>query len=552
MLDKLGFKKRTHVGIAVSINNTIELAYIDSKNKSLVNYVAGNVKYNSAVREIIDFEEFTEAVVNLFDAAGLSPEECAVSLTIPNVCFGIVPNENSTEQAYIIENLQTELEDLYVFKKNEPIISYSILQADSLGSSKNIVYSAVQTKIVVKILEIFDRLGIEIERIDTAYSSMLRAIRYCDKFSKFVQKEERTALVLITPNTCCLFRLKGGSIIAYKEQPLAVKSFSPEEVFSAISTFIERLIEEDAPQSLLIVSETDDVSPELLVERLNFAGELDYAGVHANVDDQLIRADMFVGDPEGDNIQDITLEAIGSAIAYDDDYELNINFIPAERLKANIIQVGEYEIEFTRYIVILLIAAVLLGVALGMALKFVLSSQAENQAIENSSASKEIKDFEERLKKGSSSDSQANVFPIMQKIINSNKSVINAYTGLSTEIPDNIYIKKFVTGANGGIGIVGESTTSEDVERFASKLKERNEDLMVSKISVNTKNDPIPANIPNGFTFEIKTSNAEINLYEDDNLIQNAVQETVKTMKKGKLKSGAVNNTLVPPPAPVI
>ncbi len=550
MLDKLGFKKRTHVGIAVSMNNTIELMCIDNKTKSVVNFVTGNIKYNSAIREIIDFEELAEVVENLFEEAGLTPNECAVSLTLPNVCFGLTPLENDSEQGYIVENLQAELEDLYIFKRNDPIISYSLIQDGTSKSAQKILYSAVQSKIVIKLLDIFDNLGIEVERIDTSYSSILRAVKYCDKFTKYNQSEERAAVLLITSNSCCAFNLKGGLVLDYKEQPLAVKSFSPEEVFATITNFVGHITEDFIPQSLLIISETDDVNPELLTERLSFSGEIDYVGLNTNTDDQLISTEMFVGDNDQNILQYMTLEVIGAAAASFEEYSIDINFVPEERLKKNIVQVGGYEIEFIRFILVVLLSAILFGAIFGFVIKSFLTSQTENQSIENQNASEEITAFENRIKKGGG-ESSANVFPIMQKIINSNKNIVNAYTSLSTEIPDSIYIRKFVTNDSGGIGIIGESTNSEDVEKFLSKLKDKNENLMVAKLSVNTKNDPIPGKIPNGFTFELKTSDADVNLHEDDN-VQGVIQNTMSSVQSRSFMPSGMNTTMAPPPAPVI
>lgn len=553
MLDKLGFRKRVHVGISVSVNNVVELMYVDKKNKGVARYATGNIKYNSAIREIIDMEEFSDVIQNLFEVADLNPAECAVTISLPNVCFGITPLENSTEQAYIIENLQAELEDLYIFKRNEPIISYSILNGASAHLPKNIVYSAVQGKIVAKILEIFDHLGIEVEKIETSYASLIRTLKYSDRFSKFVMPEEKTALILITANSCCSFILKGGTVVSFKEQPLAVKSFSPEEVFSAIASFVGSVTQEEIPQSLLIVSETDDVSPELLVDRIDFSNDIDYVGVNTNADDQIISTDMCSGDNESDTLQYMSMAAIGAAVATYDDSDLNINFLPADRIKNNLIQVGAYEIEFMRYLLILLLFALALGAVLGFALRTFLAMQVENQSIENASANQEITEFENRLKEGGTVGSQANVFPVMQKIMNSNKAVFEAYSCLSTDIPDSIYIRKFVTNANGGIGIVGESSASEDVEKFVSKLKEKNDDLMVAKLSVNTKNDPVPAKIPNGYTFEIKTTGTDIDLNADEtSAMQGAVQGTVDAVKNGvgSIPSGGSN--MAPPPAPVI
>ncbi len=548
MLDKLGFKKRIHVGISVSINNVISLMCIDNKTKSVANYSTGSIKYNSAIREIIDFNEFKETIENLFEEAGLIPNECVVSLTLPNVCFGLTPLDDSSEQEYIIENLQAELEDLYIFKRNEPVISYVLLENETSKESRNILYSAIQSKMIIKLLDTFDSLGIEVERIDTAYSSILKAIKYLDRFSKHNQPEVKTALIIIMANCCCAFNLKDGVVLYYKEQPLAVKSFSPEEVFETLISFVGHISEDLTPQSLLIISETDEVSAELLAERLSFSGEVDYADMN-NPEDELISTEMFLGDNEDEEkniLQNISLETIGAAVSTFDDFEININFLPAERIKTNLIQVGGYEIEFVRFIFVMLIVALLFGLIAGLAVKSFLINQIENQSIENTSAIQEIKEFENKIQKDGQITS-ADVFPVMQKILNSNKNIVNAYTCLSTEIPDSIYIRKFITNAMGGIGIIGESTNSEDVEKFLSKLKEKNEDLMVAKLSVNTKNDPVPAKIPNGFTFALKTSDTDIDLNEDED-----VPSTVSPENNSSFMPGSVSGTMTPPPAPVI
>ena len=70
LLENLGFKKRIHVGISLSANNFIELVCVDKNTKSVVNYSSSNIKYNSAIREIIDFDEFNEVLQDLFEDAG--------------------------------------------------------------------------------------------------------------------------------------------------------------------------------------------------------------------------------------------------------------------------------------------------------------------------------------------------------------------------------------------------------------------------------------------------------------------------------------------------
>ncbi len=551
MLEKLGFKKRTHVGISLSANNFIELVCIDKASKSVVKYSSGNIKYNNAIREIIDFDEFAEVVEGLFEDAGLNPRDCSVTLNLPNVHFGITSLDNVSETPFIVENLQSEIEDLYIFKRNEPIISYSILDSAIGRDKKNIVYSAIQTKVIVKIIEIFDNLEAELVRIDTSYSSMLKAIQFCDRFNKYVQKEERTAILLITPNSCCSFYLNGPTLIDCVEEPLAVKSFSTEEVYSTISKIATNTISKNSPQTFLIISETDEVNSELLSQRLDFQGEIDCINKSINTNEQFIDISGVSADIDSNMISYMTIEAVGAAAADYDDYPLNINFLPPERINENLIQVGEYEVDLYRFITVVLISVILLAIITSITITSFLTHSINNMQGKNYSAEKEIEVFKKTINANEKTNKK-DILPTLTKILENNKTLFDVYTALSTEIPESIYIKKFVTNSDGGIGILGEATTSESVQDFVKGLREKNSDLMLSKLSINSKEDPVPAKIPNGFTFEIKTSKIDVSLTEDDfinNVIENTqAQKQNLTQRRGRRGP----SIMTPPPAPII
>ncbi len=551
MLEKLGFKKKTHVGISLSANNFIELVCIDKLSKSVVKYSSGNIKYNNAIREIIDFDEFAEVVEGLFEDAGLNPKECSVTLNLPNVHFGITSLDNVSETPFIVENLQSEIEDLYIFKRNEPIISYSILDSAYGRDKKNIIYSAIQTKVIVRIIEIFDNLEAELVRIDTSYSSMLKAIQFCDRFNKYVQKEEKTAILLITPNSCCSFYLNGPTLIDCIEEPLAVKSFSTEEVYSTISKIATNTISKNNPQSFLIISETDEVNSELLSQRLDFQGEIDYINKSINTNEQFIDVSGFGTDIDSNMISYMTIEAVGAAVADYDDYPLNINFLPPERINENLIQVGEYEVDLYRFITVLVITSVVAAAIVCIIFTAILSTNVNTMQGQNYSAEKEIEVFKKTITTNEKAQKK-DVLPILTKILETNKSILDVYSALSTEIPESIYIKKFVTNADGGIGILGEAKTSESVQDFVKGLREKNNDLMLSKLSINSKDDPVPAKIPNGFTFEIKTSKIDVS-FDNENILETVIQNVPNKTKDTQQQRGRRSSSpMTPPPYPVI
>lgn len=557
LLDKLGFKKKTRVGISLSANNFVELVCVDRKTKSVVKYASGNIKYNGAIREIIDYDEFTEVVEGLFDEAGLDANECSVTINLPNVHFGITSLDSVSETPFIIDNLQSEIEDLYVFKRNEPIISYSVIDSGKSHGNNKIIFSAIQQKVVVRLIEIIEGMGAEISRIDTGYSSLLKAVQYCDRFNKYVQKEEKTTLLLITPNSCCSFYLISGAVVDFFEEPLAVKSFSTEEVYTTISKIAENAISSNSSQNLLIISEADEVNPELLSSRLNFNGEIDCVNKSINSNDQFI--DISEGsDVDTNMITYMTIESVGAAVSEYDDYPLSLNFLPDEKINKNMATVGDYEVDIYKFgIVVVGLALVLALIIVGL-VNLILGQQIEGLSSSQKSSKKQIDVFKKRIKENTPSKNKKNIFPILKQVIEQNNSTVDIYTSLSTDIPEHIYIKRFVTNADGGVGILGESKTSEAVNDFVRTLREKNPDLMLSKLSVNTKDDLIPAKIKNGFTFEIKTSSTSVFFAEDEaqqNLLNaqriiNQSNQNNKT-KNTKNNTGSSRKSLTPPP-PVI
>ena len=545
MLENLGFKKRIHVGISLSANNFIELVCIDKARRVVVKYSSGNIKYNNAIREIIDFDEFTEVVEGLFEDAGLNPSDCAVTLNLPNVHFGISPMETAGDPNYIIENLKDDIEELYIFKRNEPTISYSLLDSAGRGT-KNVVYGAVQTKVVGRLVEIFESLGCDLVRIDTSYSSMLKAIQFCDKFKEYTQKGSKTSILLVTPNSCSAFHLNGSTLTDCIEEPLAVKSFSAEEVYSAISRIASSAVSKNNPNSLLIISETDEINAEVLAQRIEFSGSIECLNKSLNQSDEFIEVDGLGSDIDANMISYMTIEAVGAACADYDAYPLDLNFLPPELINANQVNVGDFEVDFIRFAIFTLGGALIIAFLIIGAIHCAINAQKNAIDDKNTTYRGQIEVFDRRINENRNSTNKT-VFPVLSKILENNKTIVGVYTGLSTEIPDTIYIKKFVTNSQGGIGILGEATTSESVQDFVKGLREKNEDLMLSKLSVNSKADLIPAKIPNGFTFEIKTSRTDVSLDYDEDILQ-SINPMTTTMTTG----GSRRSQMAPPPSPVI
>ncbi|MCD7880050.1 MAG: hypothetical protein LUG16_08985, partial [Candidatus Gastranaerophilales bacterium] len=481
LLSAVGFRIRKHVGISISASGFIELVYVDKKSKKVLAYAAGNIKYNSAIREIIDYDEFAEVVQDLFNEAGLDPRECTVTLNIPNVHFGIEDIEDSASEQYLIEDIQTNLEDLYIFKRNEPVISKCVMERVMGRSNRSVIYGAVQQKASDEIVRRFDTIiEAELVRIDTSYSSMLKAIQFCDRFEQYVRKGQRTQIILVSSNSCCSFYLEGNILVSLKEEILAVKSYSSDEVYSAISKIATESINNNKPTKLLIISETDEVNSELVARGIPFDGGVDYLNKNLNASDQFIDISPNSSSIDENMISYLTIEAVGAAVSDYDDYPLNINFIQGDKALPKMVEVGEYEIEILRFAVFVVFVAILAGALVGFLSGFVMTQIKNSQKDTIKSLETQKNDIFKRKEKAEGNQTE-NIFPVLTRIVDNNKNVIEVYAALGECTPESIYINKFVANEKGGIGIQGEAKTSESVQEFIKGLKVKNDDLMVTK-----------------------------------------------------------------------
>ena len=62
------------------------------------------------------------------------------------------------------------------------------------------------------------------------------------------------------------------------------------------------------------------------------------------------------------------------------------------------------------------------------------------------------------------------LYPSLKSIVEKNKSTNDIFTALSTDIPEHVYVKNFVTNEEGGMLIVGKAKSAEAVREFVASL----------------------------------------------------------------------------------
>lgn len=144
LLESLGLSSVLTVGISVSASNIIEMICVDKTQRIITKYACKELKYNNAIREIINYDDFSQAVLELFQELGINPKKCNVVLNLPNVHFGFtsLPLVLPTEQ--IATAIASEVEEMYLFKRHEPVISWNTITENEETEKRYIVFSAIQ------------------------------------------------------------------------------------------------------------------------------------------------------------------------------------------------------------------------------------------------------------------------------------------------------------------------------------------------------------------------------------------------------------------------
>lgn len=508
LLTKIGLNSRTTIGVSVSSNNLIEMISVDKVSRSITKYAARELKYNNAIREIIDYEEFAEILLDLFKELGLNPRSCNVILNMPNVHFGFINLPLILPDEQIATAISSEVEQLYLFKRHEPVISWNTIDENKDADKRHIVYAAMQEVALTNIGEVFEDIGVKLIAIENSYSSMLKGIQYSKIVEEEMSNNSSLNILLISTNSYAIFCLSGNKVVDYYEEPLAIKSFTNEEVYLAISSAASNTLANYPTRNLLLISETNEVSAELLSDKINFSGAIKYLDRNKYSDKSFINAEYSVLQ---NYIPMISVESVGAATYNFENYPIRFNFL-SDTMESNIPQVltvtvfGK-EIEIDRKAIVTIMASVLailliVFILIGFSLNY-LNDRIESEL---TTLSKEQQTLEAKIKESKISVDVADIYSITQQIYAENKKSFILYNAISSEIPKEVWLDSFYTNSDGEVFITGKSTSSEYIYPFFKGLKTANPDLFLSKLQLDS-DSPLSMNSSNSlYSFEITST----------------------------------------------
>lgn len=535
---------KVNIGVSVSPNVGVEMIMVDPASHKIMKYARRDLSYNSSTREIEDYSEFKQALTDLFNELRILPQNANVVVNMPSVCFGHSFLPTVLDDEGVTTALTSEIEQSYLFKKNVPIVSWVEVKENNSTEKRYILYSAMQEGVVEVIKQIFTDLGSTLIAIENTYSSLIKTLEYTSITKDFAMSGDSWNILLVSPNSYAVFSLYNYSVIEYFEEPLAIKSFNNDEVYVAISQAASSVLEKYPTDKLLIISESNDVSAEILAMQMKQPGDVIYLECNQYAKTQIMDVDLNV---LPHYVKAITPEAIGAAIYRFKEYGIKLNFLVTTEYRApDTIRVMGFDLtkeQLTIYTVVLGAAIILICFLCSSAIGQYATQLEEKRTSLEQEAAQQQAELAKLREKGSTIDIYSAAKDIDQSMVDK----ILYYNSIGADIPARVWLTVFYSDSNGAYGIKGETTSVDDVYLFFRNLKAQvpKSDLFLSKLSVDDQEGLIDIEkAPNAtYTFELTNNKFGSVKISDPNMEE---QKDSKDKKggstPGRVDSGSPSN----------
>ena len=551
LLSQLGAGSKEIVFLSVTPGVGLELIQVDPVIKSVKTYGHKPLEYSDSMREISNYDDFKNALQDLFQELNINPK-CNIVLNLPMVHFGKVELPLLLSDESITEAVISEVEQSYIFKRCEPVVSWFDGHSNSASDSRTIFYSALQKNAIDKIKEILGELGANLGGVEISLISNLRALLFSGLTETQMEEGTPWNLMIVNSNGYSIVSLLGKEIIDYYEEPLALKTYELDEIYEVINTSAQIALMNFPSNYLYVVSETDLVSAEHLSTKMPFEGKIDFLENNSFRKREVLSVSLNI---LPDQVMKISLESVGIAVSRVCDYPIKLDFSgnsPAEMASA-----GEESISFNfnnKEIVLtetvlrkmsFVIAAVLIVPSL-FAMLTLPVVQKKNKAQLNDINSK-IEKIEAEIKELTELASESGNFVIkteIENVIKNNRAKLIAYSALGESVPADLWITYFSAKDTGKFDIKGISEDVEDIYIFFKNMKDSLIDNQLRLHKLEMVSDSIDdAVMPDGpvmYNFEIT------NMSEGDLNPSSAAAKKSDTSGKNNNSDNANNGASAP------
>ena len=529
-----GIEKKQIVGLAVTPNIGLEALVFDKDSNNVVKYGQKFIEYNIASREIQDYNSLRSAIGDLFNELEIQKEKANVYLVLPNVHFGFRSIEDPSIDSDAIESMiLSDASESYLFKQSEPQSAFVDLNARTGANSKYIAHSSIQRKVVEEIQDACMDIGVDIVGIEGSTSAIPRGIALTGLVDDVVQENQNWDILLVNPNNYAIFQMSGSRILDYIEVPFAIMSFEGEEVYTALSSAVQQYLPNYPAKRLVIVSQTDNVSAELLKTAVIFDEEIvavdsnkfsekPCAKIAPSVIEQtaLSMSPSALGASTPKKGGFATLNVMGD-MSYDGVVTYGVLEIGDKEIELNSDSIMKFSILISGALLVLTL--IVCGLFFGIASFF--GAKAGELQTRIDTLNTEITELEKSVAAG--------ITTLIKQISENNKIAINYYDSLSTDIPSHVWLTYYINKDGKEVGIEGFSLDINDIYEYFKSLKmlAPNSDIKLNKLEVfqeETQNETSDAddvvlhsedNSPKPFAFEISNTKYEKSFDERGNKI---------------------------------
>lgn len=537
-LSKLGASTRITVGVSVSPGVGLEMIEVDRITGTVSKYSHKPLDYNYSSREITDYDQFQNSLDELFEELHI-PKKSNIVLSIPNIHFGLISLPILLTDEAITNAIVSEVEQSYIFKRQEPVVSWTEIQSNVDTENRTLAYAAIQGSALTRIKEICKEIGCTLVGVEDSYASLLKALSFSGITKEQMKENVPWNLMVVGQNSYSIISMFGKRVMEYYEEPLALKSFVDDEIYNAITISAQLTLAGLPANCLVIVSETDLVSAEVLSMKIAVESPIKFLECNKFTQNELLSIDLNVLPKMA---LQITLEAVGAAVFPFSDFPLKLNLIKdrteEEQSSEDFrdyprINVGNLEIELTpdfiKRIALIVSGIVILPILI---LSFIL-----HQLVIPNEQSK-LDDINARIDKVSSDIAKynevekKNTFDLkatVDKIVEQNEEKLSYYSALGMSIPSKLWVTYYMLSGAGKVDIKGKSSEVKSIYDFYKTLKQlvNNSDIRLYKLEIASDSlDEVVMNTSNSsktYNFEITNmAENELNPQASSDNSQNA------------------------------
>lgn len=525
-LSKLGASTRITVGVSISPNVGLEMAEVDKATRTVNRYSNKPLEYNYSSREIVNYTEFIGSLTALFEELHI-PARSNIVLSMPNVHFGMISLPLLLTDEAITNAVISEVEQSYIFKRQEAVVSWSEIFSNIDTESRTLVYTAIQKNVLDQLVEACDNVGCALVGIENSYASLLKAMHFSGIAEEQMKENTSWNLMIIGQNNYSILSMLGTRILEYYEEPLALKSFVDDEIYNAI-TISAKLTLSGLPASYLyIVSETDLVSAEVLSMKIDVESQVKFLECNKYTQTEMVPANLNILPKLA---AQISPEVVGAAIYQFSEFPLRLNMakesesasqIAAEIAESPRINIGNLEIELTPEFIkkmALIVSGILIVplIVLALLLSQVITPKEQakldsvNTRIETANAA--IAKYNDTSASGTFDLKTAT-----DGIVNANKSKLAYYQALGISVPSKLWVTYYAISGTGKVDIKGKAGDVSSIYGFYKSVKQlvNNSDIRLYKLEVASESiEDVISNTstPKVYDFEITNmTEAELN-----------------------------------------